>query len=117
MSNQKEDKKSNNVKIKDRQKVFKITKRNNRTGKIKLHNNDVTPIDAVVFFLMSVFSLSVDKAFELTMDVHNKGFALVFEGSEDECIIKLNEALEFCQETSKKMPILKLNMLKIEIVY
>ena len=45
--------------------------------KVLLHNDDVTPIDFVFGVLLQVFKLSRQKAWEVTLEAHHQGVALI----------------------------------------
>ena len=58
------------------------TKPKNKTEKPKqwvvvAHNDDFTPIDFVIAVFHKVFKLSLDEAHAKTLEVHNKGKAIV----------------------------------------
>jgi ATP-dependent Clp protease adaptor protein ClpS len=44
--------------------------------KVIVCNDDVTPMDFVIFMLISIFKYSREQAVELTMSVHNQGSAV-----------------------------------------
>ena len=60
------------------EKKRQTTKQIKEPGKYKVIvcNDDVTPMDFVIFLLISIFKFSQDKAVKLTMDVHNQGSAV-----------------------------------------
>jgi ATP-dependent Clp protease adaptor protein ClpS len=45
--------------------------------RILIHNDDVTPMDFVVYVLMSVFKKNVEEAADIMLTAHNTGVALV----------------------------------------
>lgn len=45
--------------------------------KVLLHNDDYTTVEFVVEIIRSVFHVSLEKAEQLTMEVHHKGVAVV----------------------------------------
>lgn len=45
--------------------------------RVLLHNDDVTPMDFVVRVLVDVFKLEIPKAFEIMLEAHHGGVALV----------------------------------------
>jgi ATP-dependent Clp protease adaptor protein ClpS len=44
--------------------------------KVVIHNDDVTPMDLVIAILKKIFDFSLEKANDLTMEVHNSGNAV-----------------------------------------
>jgi len=45
--------------------------------KVLIHNDDVTPMDFVVYILMDIFHREVTEATEIMLSAHNQGLALV----------------------------------------
>jgi ATP-dependent Clp protease adaptor protein ClpS len=54
-----------------------VTPRLTPMYRILLHNDDVTPMDFVVYVLMNVFKKSVQDAADLMITAHNSGLVLV----------------------------------------
>lgn len=61
------------------EKKQRTTKRLKEPSKYKviICNDDVTPVDFVIAMLMSVFRYEQQSAIEITLQVHNKGSAVV----------------------------------------
>jgi ATP-dependent Clp protease adaptor protein ClpS len=54
-----------------------VTPRLTPRFRVLIHNDDVTPMDFVVYVLMNVFKKSVQDAAEIMIEAHNSGVALV----------------------------------------
>ena len=58
--------------------------------KVVFHNDDVTPMDLVIEILRKIFDFPVDRAEELTLEVHNSGSAIagvfIYELAEQKAI-------------------------------
>lgn len=52
------------------------------------HNDDFTPMDFVIFSLMTIFQKSEKEAYSLTMKVHNEGSAVIGTYNEDIAYLK-----------------------------
>lgn len=55
--------------------------------RIIIENDDVTPMDFVVLVLVTIFELTVDESYEVMLEAHHKGRALV-------AVMPYNEAQE-----------------------
>ena len=58
-----------------KQKVENKVKKPNRY-KVIMHNDDFTPMDFVVYILMTIFSKGEEEAYNLMMQVHKSGSAI-----------------------------------------
>lgn len=45
--------------------------------KVLLHNDPITPMDVVMFVLMTVFRLETEKAYKIMMEAHESEVALI----------------------------------------
>lgn len=61
--------------------------------KVVLYNDDWHTFDDVIFQLIKAINCSIERASELTFEVHYKGKAIVFEGSLNDCL-KVTSILE-----------------------
>ena len=52
---------------------------------VVLFNDEVHSIDEVVFQIQKATGYALERAFELTMRVHNNGKAIVYIGTEEKC--------------------------------
>jgi len=52
---------------------------------VVLFNDEVHSIDEVILQIQKAAGYSLEKAFELTMRVHNNGKAIVYIGSKEDC--------------------------------
>jgi ATP-dependent Clp protease adaptor protein ClpS len=48
-----------------------------RSYRVIIENDDVTPMDFVVMVLLTIFELEFDRAFEVMLEAHNTGHAYV----------------------------------------
>lgn len=62
--------------------------------KLILFNDDIHTFDEVINQLIKALRCNTHKAEELTLQVHNKGKAVVFEGTFEECFEKNSILLE-----------------------
>ena len=74
------------------EKKFKL-KKPKRYG-VVFHNNDVTPMDIVIFIIVNVFNFSKDVAYNKTMEIHNNGKSSVYSNSKELCLSYL-ETINF----------------------
>jgi ATP-dependent Clp protease adapter protein ClpS len=61
-----------------------------------LFDDDIHTFDEVIHQLIKALGCSVEKAKEMTFEVHNKGKTLVYEGAFEECL-KINSVLQEIQ--------------------
>lgn len=54
-------------------------------------NDDVTPMDYVVYLLIDIFHKNQDDAFQLMMEVHNTGAAVFYRGTREACELKVEQ--------------------------
>jgi ATP-dependent Clp protease adapter protein ClpS len=52
---------------------------------VVLFNDEVHSIDEVVFQIQKATGFALERAFELTMRVHNNGKAVIYIGTEEKC--------------------------------
>lgn len=64
--------------------------------RLLLYDDDIHTFDEVINQLIKALGCSVSKAEKLTMQVHNEGKALVYEGKFEECL-KINSVLQEIQ--------------------
>lgn len=61
-----------------------------------LYDDDIHTFDEVINQLIKALGCTVSRAEELTLQVHNEGKAIVYEGSFEECL-KINSVLQEIQ--------------------
>jgi ATP-dependent Clp protease adaptor protein ClpS len=69
-----------------------VTPRLTPRYKVLIHNDDVTPMDYVVYVLMNVFKKSVQDAAEIMIEAHNTGVALVEVLPLEEAELRIEQA-------------------------
>ena len=50
-----------------------------------LYNDDVHPFDQVILQVQKATGASLEKAVEITLEAHNKGRAICYSGTKEEC--------------------------------
>ena len=66
---------------------------------VVFYNDNITPMDFVIFILMSIFNRTVDAATALTFKIHTSGKAIVATySSYDEAEIKTFEATKIAEK-------------------
>ena len=63
--------------------------------RVLIHNDDVTPMDFVVYVLVEIFRLSADQTVDVMMEAHTKGVAHV--------VTEPLEAAEFHVDQSRSL--------------
>ena len=73
---------------------------------IVFHNDDVTPIDAVILTIIEVFYYDKEKAFEITKNIEKNGCDAVAIGSLELMELRFQQ----CEEVKKKFGATELNI-------
>lgn len=69
-----------------------------RMYKVLLHNDDYTTMDFVIYILQDVFDHPYEKAYQIMMDVHQKGAGLVGLYPKDIAAVRVKRVLELAEE-------------------
>jgi ATP-dependent Clp protease adaptor protein ClpS len=65
--------------------------------KVRILNDDFTPIDFVIALLIDIFKKSEDEAVQMTLTVHEEGSAIVGTYTKDIAVTKVRRALNIAE--------------------
>lgn len=72
-------------------KKRKIKSKNNGQYFIIMNNNEVTPFSVAILMLHKVFNLNIKESSNAAIEIHHKGFKVVFSGTQYTVLKKVKE--------------------------